>query len=149
MVTTWKNKVDMYKYCIDLHNYTLGRATNISVSDCNITDSRCILMPGRNALLSVEFMPYVDVEQVYVRMYSVVSTVTVPLSLKTPDVCKDPNSGIQCPLTKDHKYKYNNTIVIHEGFPYFFLDIMLEFVNGGGEAIVCILIPVQIGTLSK
>lgn len=54
----------------------------------------------------------VDVKDVGVKIYGMVAGVPVPFPFDQPDACKDPNSGIHCPVTKGTELVYRATLPI-------------------------------------
>ena len=123
---------------------TLGRYTEVSVSGCQASDARCALVRGTNASISIKFIPNKDITQVKARVYGILIDIPVPFPLEKPDVCKDPDDGVSCPLHKDQEYHYTTTLFVQKNFPRVNVDIKWELVNEKGEKIVCIEFPARV-----
>ncbi|XP_014482266.1 PREDICTED: protein NPC2 homolog [Dinoponera quadriceps] len=123
---------------------TLSNVTEVSIPGCHEMDARCTLIPGVNMMLSIKFIPNVDISQVNVFAHGVVYHVSSPLPLDEHDVCKDPYSGIQCPLERGQEYNYMYMLSLHKKTPNYRLDLKWEFQDAEGEKIVCVIIPVQV-----
>ncbi|KAG5316369.1 PREDICTED: protein NPC2 homolog [Acromyrmex echinatior] len=123
---------------------TLGTFTKVVISECNTSDERCIFMRGTNASMSINFTPNEDISKIIARVYGEISFLPIPFPLSQPDVCKDPNAGIKCPLHKDQEYHYTTTMFLQKSFPSVNVNIKWEFVNENSEKIVCIEFPAKI-----
>ncbi|XP_012215342.1 NPC intracellular cholesterol transporter 2 homolog a [Linepithema humile] len=123
---------------------TLGKFTAVSVSGCQATDEKCVLVRGTNASISITFVPNEDVSHVTARVYGIMMTVPIPFPLDKPDVCKDPDDGVNCPLQGNQEYHYTTALFVQKKFPSVSVDIKWEFVDSTGKKIVCILFPAKV-----
>ncbi|XP_018044971.1 PREDICTED: protein NPC2 homolog [Atta colombica] len=123
---------------------TLGTFTKVVISECSTSDETCIFVRGTNASMSINFTPNKDISIINARVYGEISFLPIPFPLSQPDVCKDPNAGIKCPLHKDQEYHYTTTMFLQKSFPSVNVKIKWEFVNENNEKIVCIEFPAKI-----
>ncbi|XP_029165236.1 ecdysteroid-regulated 16 kDa protein-like [Nylanderia fulva] len=123
----------------------VGKLNEITISSCEeLSEERCSFPREIDILSTIKFTPNVDVSAVEMRAFGVLLDVPVPFPLKEPDVCKDPDSGINCPLTKDQEVVYKSKLFLEKKTPTLSVDAMLEFVNEKGEKIICIKFPAKI-----
>ncbi|EFN89512.1 Protein NPC2-like protein [Harpegnathos saltator] len=128
---------------------TLGKFTNVSVSNCRTSDEKCILKRGNNATISIKFIPNMDISSVDVLVYGVMLDIPIPFPIEKPDACEDPDSGIHCPLKKNQEYYYTTTMFVQRKFPSVSVDIKWELVNTDKQKIVCILFPAKVATFLR
>ncbi|XP_050462064.1 NPC intracellular cholesterol transporter 2 homolog a-like [Cataglyphis hispanica] len=124
---------------------TLGKFTEVSVSGCQALDDKCILVRGTNASISFKFTPNKDIPQVNVRVYGILMLdIPIPFPFDKPDVCKDPNDGVNCPLHKDQEYNYTTSLFVQKKFPSVNVQIKWELVDEDDKNIVCIEFPAKV-----
>ncbi|XP_070160181.1 NPC intracellular cholesterol transporter 2 homolog a [Polyergus mexicanus] len=123
---------------------TLGKFTEVSVSGCQASDEKCALVRGTNASISINFIPNKDITQVYVHVYGVLIDIPIPFPFDKPDVCKDLNDGVACPLHKDQEYHYTTSLLVQKKFPSVNVNIKWELVDEAGQNIVCIEFPAKV-----
>lgn len=58
-----------------------------------------------------------NITEVYVRVYGVMLDIPIPFPFDKPDVCKDVNDGVACPLQKDQKYHYTTSLFVQKIYP--------------------------------
>ncbi|KYN01737.1 Ecdysteroid-regulated 16 kDa protein [Cyphomyrmex costatus] len=114
------------------------------ISGCSTSDEKCILVRGTNATMSIDFTPNKDISQLTARVYGVLTMVPIPFPLRQPDVCKDSNAGIKCPLHKDQLYHYSTMMFLEKSFPSLNVKIKWEFLNENNEKIVCLEFPAKL-----
>lgn len=59
----------------------------------------------------------VDVKNVEAKAFGVLMDVPVPFPLEKPEICKDPDSGIKCPLKKDEEVEYKVSFFVEKKTP--------------------------------
>ncbi|KAL6254532.1 hypothetical protein P5V15_014585 [Pogonomyrmex californicus] len=123
---------------------SLGKFTEVSVSNCQSTDARCILTRGTYESISIKFIPNQDISQVNVRIFGVLHSVPIPFPFDKPDVCKDTNDGVDCPLHKDQEYHYTTTLFVQKQYPAVSVDIKWEFITKNDDKIICVVFPAKI-----
>ncbi|KYQ56007.1 Protein NPC2 like protein [Trachymyrmex zeteki] len=123
---------------------TLGKFTEVVISECSTSDEKCNFVRGTNATMSINFKPNKDISHIVARVYGILNILPVPFPLSQPDVCKDPNAGLKCPLHKDQEYHYMTMMSIKKNFPSVNVKIKWEFVNENNEKIVCIEFPAKV-----
>ncbi|XP_014482247.1 PREDICTED: protein NPC2 homolog [Dinoponera quadriceps] len=125
---------------------TLGKFSDVSVTGCQTTDENCALKRGTNATISIKFKPNAHISQVLIRVYGVMLDIPIPFPLDKPDMCKDPDCGVKCPLEKDQEYTYTTTMYVQRKFPSVNVYIKWEFVDDKENKIVCVIFPARITT---
>ncbi|XP_072751077.1 uncharacterized protein [Anoplolepis gracilipes] len=128
---------------------TLGKFSVVSVSGCKVSDERCTLVRGTNASIAITFTPNQDIETVDVLVYGVLFAIPIPFPLNNPDVCKDPDAGVKCPLHKDQVYDYKTSLFVLKQYPSLDVDIKWELVDEDGNKIICVQFPVEIEIENK
>ncbi|XP_018362177.1 PREDICTED: protein NPC2 homolog [Trachymyrmex cornetzi] len=123
---------------------TLGTFTKVVISECSTSDEKCIFERGTNASMSISFTPNQDISKIFARVYGIINFIPISFPLSQPDVCKDSNAGIKCPLHKDQEYNYTTTMVLQKRFPSVNVKIKWEFVDEKHDKIVCIEFPAKI-----
>lgn len=77
-----------------------------------------------------------DIQQVKVLVYGVMLDIPVPFPIDQPDACKDPDSGVQCPVHKDQEYHYTTMMLVQKKFPSVIthtnISIFVNFSRGNG-----------------
>ncbi|GAB1863134.1 NPC intracellular cholesterol transporter 2 homolog a-like [Camponotus japonicus] len=135
-------------FCLAIHfddcGSPLGKFTEISVSGCKESDSRCALVRGTNASITIKFIPNKDINQVDVRVYGVLLDIPVPFPLDNPNACTDSHDGLKCPLQKDQEYNYTTSLFVQKIYPSVNVDVKFELVDGNEEKIVCIEFPAKV-----
>lgn len=63
------------------------------------------------------FLAGKDVPNMKAFAFGVLLDVPVPFPLEKPEVCKDPNSGLKCPLKKDEEAEYKVTFTVDKKTP--------------------------------
>lgn len=51
------------------------------------------------------------------RAFGVLLDVPVPFPLEKPEVCKDPSTGLKCPLKKDEEVEYKAHFFVDKSVP--------------------------------
>lgn len=134
----------LFFFCFFFAGSKIGRFSNVSVSDCDMTKSSCVLHRNTNATIGVNFnlgMPlsntnnsskwkvdlcfiiiYLrhlvgvnEVDKVQSLVHGVILGIPIPFPLPNPDACKD--SGLTCPLEKDKNYEYVTTLPVLSTYP--------------------------------
>ncbi|XP_077261940.1 ecdysteroid-regulated 16 kDa protein-like [Temnothorax americanus] len=122
----------------------LAKIDEIEISSCDVSDEKCVLTRGETIHVKAKVTPNTDITEVKVFAYGVILDVAVPFPLKKPDVCKNPDSGLKCPLKKDQEVNYKATFVVEKKTPTLSVDVMWEFKNEKDEKIICLKFPVKI-----
>ncbi|XP_032685878.1 NPC intracellular cholesterol transporter 2 homolog a-like [Odontomachus brunneus] len=122
----------------------IGKFGDITISSCTPSSKKCIVNRGDEAHMSVKFTPNKDISNLEVRIYTMLQNVPVPFPLEKPNMCKDSNSGIKCPLKKDEEVEYKTTLVVDKDVPVLNVDIMLQFVNENDHKVICVKFPAKI-----
>lgn len=58
-----------------------------------------------------------DVSKIEARAFGVIVEIPVPVPLEKPDVCADPDSGVNCPLKKDQEAEYKAKLFLEKKTP--------------------------------
>ncbi|XP_011630991.1 NPC intracellular cholesterol transporter 2 homolog a-like [Pogonomyrmex barbatus] len=122
----------------------VGKFTDIVISSCTTADEKCAVARGSEVSVVVKFVPNVDVSDVEAHAFGVILDVPVPFPLEKPKVCKEPSSGLKCPLKKDVEAEYKATFTVEKKAPALSVDVMWEFRNEKDEKIICIKFPAKI-----
>ncbi|XP_020284432.1 protein NPC2 homolog [Pseudomyrmex gracilis] len=122
----------------------VGKFNEISISSCDTSEEKCSIIRGSETRVSLKFTPSLDISNVKARAYGVLLDVPVEFPMDKPDVCKDPDSGVNCPLTKDQENEYKSSFTVDKKIPALSLDVMWEFVNENDKTIICVKFPVKI-----
>ncbi|XP_032685917.1 NPC intracellular cholesterol transporter 2 homolog a-like [Odontomachus brunneus] len=123
---------------------TLGSFSSVSVSGCDTNTESCHLIRGTNATINIKFKPNTDISQVNLHVFGVILDVEIPFPMDKPDVCKDLECGVHCPLRKDQEYNYTTSMFVKKAFPKVKVQIKWEFVDAHNQMIVCIQFPAKI-----
>lgn len=67
--------------------------------------------------LTEYFLADEDISQITARVYGILAAIPVPFPLDKPDVCKDPDDGVNCPLQGNHEYHYTTALLVKKKFP--------------------------------
>lgn len=68
-------------------------------------------------IILIYFFTDKDIPNVIAYAFGVVMDVAVPFPLENPEVCKNPDSGIKCPLKQDQEAEYKTTFAIEKIIP--------------------------------
>ncbi|KAG5319217.1 NPC2 protein, partial [Pseudoatta argentina] len=121
-----------------------GKFDEISISSCDVSDEKCTLPRGTDIKVFIKFAPNKDISDITAHAFGVLLDVPIPFPLKNPNVCKDPDSGVKCPLKKDQETEFKNTFNVDKKTPAVSVDVMWEFRNEKDEKITCIKFPVKV-----
>jgi len=80
----------------------------------------------RNTSNSFFFFVGVDVKNIEAKAFGVLLDVPVPFPLKKPEICKDPDSGVKCPLKKDVEVEYKVTFFVEKATPAVCVSLSLS-----------------------
>ncbi|KAH0948491.1 hypothetical protein HN011_002592 [Eciton burchellii] len=127
----------------------LGKFTDITISTCDNSEEKCGFTRGVDINVSVKFIPNKDISKIEAHVFGVLLDVAVPFPLEKPDVCKDSNSNIKCPLKKDQEVEYKSSFFLEKKTPALSVEIMWEFRNENDEKIICIKFPGKVGFSSR
>ena len=58
-----------------------------------------------------------DISDITAHAFGVLLDVPIPFPLKNSNVCKDPDSGVKCPLKKDQETDFKNTFNVDKKTP--------------------------------
>lgn len=109
------------------------------------TASPCTLKHGQNYTITINFQAGADAKDIGVKIFGVVAGVPVPFPFDQPDACKDPKSGVTCPVSKGAEITYVATLPIKSEYPAIKLYVKWELVNNDdGTIMVCDEIPVAV-----
>ncbi|GAB1863133.1 Niemann Pick type C2 protein [Camponotus japonicus] len=122
----------------------VGKFSDIIISSCDPSEEKCSIIRESEIHVSMKFTPSVDVKNVEAKAFGVLLDVPVPFPLKKPEICKDPDSGVKCPLKKDVEIEYKVTFFVEKATPALSLEIMWEFRNEKDEKITCVKFPAKI-----
>ncbi|KAM0727356.1 NPC intracellular cholesterol transporter 2-like protein a [Formica fusca] len=122
----------------------LGKFNEISISSCDLSEEKCSIIRDSEIHVSMKFTSSEDVSKIEARAFGVLADVPVPFPLEKPDVCKDSDSGINCPLKKDQEAEYKASIFVDKSTPALSLEVMWEFRNEKDEKIICVKFPAKI-----
>ncbi|XP_032685880.1 ecdysteroid-regulated 16 kDa protein-like [Odontomachus brunneus] len=122
----------------------VAKLGDVVISSCNTAEEKCILNRGSETHVNVKFTPSKDISHLELRAFGVLVDVPVPFPLEKPDLCKDSDSGIKCPLKKDQEAEYKATFFIDKMVPSLSLDVMWQFVNEDDEKVICVKFPAKI-----
>ncbi|XP_012538990.1 NPC intracellular cholesterol transporter 2 homolog a [Monomorium pharaonis] len=122
----------------------IGKMTSVSISTCDVADEKCSFPREKKIDVAVKFIPSIDVTDVKAYAFGVLMDVPIPFPLEKPDVCKDPNSGLKCPLKKDQEVEYKNSYVLEKKTPTLSIDVIWEFRNDKDQKIMCIKFPARV-----
>ncbi|XP_011694636.1 PREDICTED: protein NPC2 homolog [Wasmannia auropunctata] len=122
----------------------VGKLGEIVISNCDTSEDKCILTRGNEIRVSAKFTPSKDITDVTAYAYGVLLDVPVPFPLKKPDVCKDPDSGLNCPLKKDQEAEYKASFTLDKATPALSVDVLWEFKNENDEKLICLKFPAKV-----
>ncbi|XP_076620742.1 NPC intracellular cholesterol transporter 2 homolog a [Colletes latitarsis] len=123
----------------------VGKFTSVSLAGCDMSQSVCDLVRNTNASININFTIDKDMTDVYAMVRGIIMEVPIPFPLPNADACKDPDSGITCPLTKSGEvYHYKNTLPVLSSYPKLSVIVKWELRDENNENIVCLLIPAKI-----
>lgn len=122
----------------------VGKFSEISVSSCDLSEEKCSIIRGSEVHVSMKFTPSVDVQNIEAKAFGVLMDVPVPFPLEKPEICKDPDSGVKCPLKKDEEVEYKISFFLEKKTPALSLEVMWEFRSEKDEKIICVKFPAKI-----
>ncbi|CAD5118767.1 DgyrCDS7443 [Dimorphilus gyrociliatus] len=117
-----------------------GTPKNVVVPDCNSVP--CKLKKGTDVSFAVEFESKETAANLTAVVHGILGSLPVPFPLSNPNACKD--SGIQCPIKMNQKYKYNQKISISKSYPTISVKVKWELKDSAHKDLFCILVPVAI-----
>ncbi|XP_011300999.1 protein NPC2 homolog [Fopius arisanus] len=122
----------------------VGKYTSISISDCEDSDSECILTKGTNVTIKITFNTDEPVNVVKAVVHGILTGVPIPFPIAQPNACNNPETGITCPLKKGGPFTYTKTFPILSQYPKVKVEVKWELQNEKNQDIVCIMIPARI-----
>ncbi|XP_018405084.1 PREDICTED: protein NPC2 homolog [Cyphomyrmex costatus] len=121
-----------------------GKFNDVSISSCDVSDEKCSLPRGTDINVFLKFTSDKDISDVKAYAFGILLDVAIPFPLENSDVCKNPNSGVKCPLKKDQETEFKDTFNVDKKTPAVSVDVIWEFRNEKDEKIICIKFPVKI-----
>ncbi|XP_072750246.1 ecdysteroid-regulated 16 kDa protein-like [Anoplolepis gracilipes] len=123
----------------------VGKFSEVTISSCpDLSEEKCSILRQTEISVSMKFTANVDISTIEARAFGVLVEVPIPVALEKPDVCKDPDSGITCPLKQGQEVQYKASFTLEKTTPALSLEIMWEFRNEKDEKIVCVKFPAKI-----
>ncbi|XP_076238396.1 NPC intracellular cholesterol transporter 2 homolog a [Calliopsis andreniformis] len=122
----------------------IGKFNSVDVKGCDMTKSACDLIRNTNATMEIEFTLDKDVSSIVAVVHGIIFDVPIPFPIPNANVCQDPHSGIQCPLSAGGPYKYSTTIAVLKSYPKVAVTVKYQMKNENNEEIICALIPTKI-----
>nr|XP_012215343.1 PREDICTED: protein NPC2 homolog [Linepithema humile] len=122
----------------------VGKFNEVSISSCDLSQEKCSLIRGTEIRVSLKFTPSKDVAKIEARAFGVLLDVPVPFPLEKPELCKDPDSNLKCPLKKDQEVEYKASFSVDKKVPALSVDVMWEFRNQDDEKILCVKFPAKV-----
>ncbi|XP_078263007.1 NPC intracellular cholesterol transporter 2-like isoform X1 [Rhinoraja longicauda] len=118
-----------------------GKVLVVDISPC--PSLPCKLIKEKTYGVNVTFISLTDSATSKAEVRGIVAGVSLPFKLPNDDGCK---SGIHCPIRKNQKYNYINTLVIKSMYPSIELVVEWMLKDDKGNKFFCWEIPVKISS---
>ncbi|XP_068563082.1 NPC intracellular cholesterol transporter 2-like [Cebidichthys violaceus] len=116
-----------------------GKVSIVDISPC--ATQPCPLHRGQSYSVNVTFDSAVESQSCKAVVHGIIAGVPVPFPIPMKDGCK---SGIQCPIQKQQKYHYLNSLPVKSVYPTIKLVVEWELKDDNQKDLFCIRFPVQI-----
>ncbi|XP_068194608.1 NPC intracellular cholesterol transporter 2-like [Antennarius striatus] len=116
-----------------------GEVAQVDINPC--TTQPCQLKKGQSYSVNVTFSSGVESQTSKAVVHGIIAGVPVPFPIPIEDGCK---SGIQCPIEKQQKYNYVNSLPVKSAYPAIRLVVEWELRDDDEKDLFCIKFPVQI-----
>ncbi|XP_069771573.1 uncharacterized protein [Narcine bancroftii] len=116
-----------------------GKVIAVDITACSSLP--CELHKGKRYDVNVTFVSLTASETSKANVYGILSGIHLPFPLPIDDGCK---SGIQCPIRKNQKYNYLNSLQIKNEYPSIELVVEWKLLDDKNRNIFCWEVPVQI-----
>ncbi|XP_032883541.1 NPC intracellular cholesterol transporter 2-like [Amblyraja radiata] len=118
-----------------------GKLIVVDVSPC--PSLPCKLIKEKTYDVNVTFVSLTDTLSSKAEVRGILAGLPVPFNLPNDDGCK---SGIHCPIRKNQKCNYINTLLIKSMYPSIKLEVEWMLKDDKGKKIFCWIIPVEISS---
>ncbi|XP_041070374.1 NPC intracellular cholesterol transporter 2-like [Carcharodon carcharias] len=134
---------------------TLCGAEPVKFHDCGSTATQmivditpcpslpCVLHKEQTYSVNVTFTSTTSSQTSEAVVHGILAGIPVPFHIPNSDGCK---SGIQCPIQKNQKYSYINSLPIKGEYPSVKLEVKWELQDDSKTDIFCWAIPVKISS---
>ncbi|KAM8913242.1 NPC intracellular cholesterol transporter 2-like isoform 1-T4 [Spinachia spinachia] len=116
-----------------------GKVALVDIGPC--ASQPCQLHRGQSYSVNVTFDSAVQSQSSTAVVHGIIAGVPIPFPIPIEDGCK---SGIQCPIQKQKKYHYLNSLPVKSEYPSIKLVVEWELRDDSKNDLFCIRFPVQI-----
>ncbi|XP_066292081.1 NPC intracellular cholesterol transporter 2-like [Branchiostoma lanceolatum] len=122
----------------------LATINYVDIKPCK--EEPCQLVKGQDVSLTIDFTANKRITEVTAAVYGVIAGTSIPIPhpLPNPNGCKDPDSGLACPLAAGGSYQYTSTLKVLPIYQLISLPVKWELKDQNEDVITCVQVPVEI-----
>ncbi|KAI2805325.1 Phosphatidylglycerol/phosphatidylinositol transfer protein [Blomia tropicalis] len=128
----------LFQTCTSSH----GQINSITVSECQNTDSVCLLKRDTNVSISIQFTPTYNASSVQVVIKGEIGGVPIPFVVKPSEACT--NYGLVCPLKVNQMETFKLELPIKSIYPTIGVTIIINLMDETNNSVSCLKFKAKI-----